>query len=125
MASAAGQTQGSGRYGGCGRFHPGGNSGGGGWGFSESMRFFHERGLGGGRDNGFLARFTIPADQQSEDAKEIYQTRGHPHQQAAQLLVFGGRQSPLILYERENAEPVHGMKINRADFHGRERDDDS
>ena len=71
MAKAAGQTQGSGRYGGCGRFHPGGNSGGGGWGFSESMRFFHERGLGGGRDNGFLARFTIPADQQSEDAKKV------------------------------------------------------
>ena len=77
------------------------------------------------RDLALIVGLTIPPGEQSNNSRKINQARENPHQQAAQLLVFGGRQSPLILHERQDAEPVDRMKINGTNFHGREREDDS
>ena len=125
-ARLTGQMLGSGNFCGGRTVHPGCDSGGAGFGSSMATRFLHKsvRCLRF-RNDGFVANLTVPACEQSENSTKINQTRRNPHKQAAELLVFGGRQAPLVLNEGQNAEPVHWMQIDRADLDGRERDDDS
>ena len=89
-AKVTGHTHGSGSSAGCGTFHPGGNFEGAEFEVSVDMSFSNQgciwlRFI----DWGFIVGLTIPAGEQSNNATEINQARGNPHQQAAQLLVFG------------------------------------
>src|SRR5215813_8525842 len=60
------------------------------------------------------------------DRAQINQTHRHPHEQAADLLVFIRSDTPARLNQVQNAEAISGrLRINRTNAHRRKGDENS